>query len=134
MTKKTVEPWQQAVIEMEQSGYKTVRLKADGYNLSISCWCYKNKRVFVWFVDGKWKGEWHSEISDIGAKFGLPYKHRFPMRLYDMLKRYDGKEKADADKAEFEAKIHGYKNHYPSAKAIISQLKKTCASVELVVD
>ena len=134
MTKKIIEPWQQAVMDMEKSAYGGVRLIADGYKLSIQVGRSKNRIVFVWYVDGSWLGEYFDNTNVVGAKFGLPYKFRFPAKLYDQQKRYHGKQKADADKAEYEAKIHGYKNYYPSAKAIIAQLKKTCASVELVVD
>ena len=131
---KIVEPWEERVLFLENSMYNNVQLIADGYNLTIVPMRDGNKIIYQWYIDHVWKGIYNSSENEIGAKFGLPYKFKFKAKDYDFYLKVKGKKQADAMKVDFEAKIHGYKNHYPSAKAIISQLKKTCASVELVVD
>ena len=100
MKKKIIEPWEQPLLDMENSAYGTVRLIADGYNLSFQPKRLKNKIVFHWFIDGVYKGSYHNKESEVGAKFGLPIKFSLPKANYELERIYHGKKAADALKVE----------------------------------
>ena len=131
MAKKIIEPWEQAVLDMEKFVYGTAKLIADGYNLSFQSERNRNKIIYLWFIDGVYKGSYYDKESEVGAKFGLPIKFNLPKANYEFERIYHGKKSADALKVEYGNKIHAYKSYYPSARSIILHLKKTCTSITL---
>lgn len=105
----------------------TVKLNIDGHNVSFYNEMSGRKIVIIWFVDGKWKGEYTSLKSEIGAKFGSPMFLKSSLKLVK-LHRTLFKETLPSKK------LIGYNFYWANAKKLIEHLKKTCKEIKLADD
>jgi hypothetical protein len=128
---KELEPWEQALLDVEMDGYGQVLLLVDGLNVTYSFGRGdKNKLYFMFYVDGNWKGEYSRTDNAFGKRFGCAKNQR--MSAKD-IKNYS----AFYNKAEMKKKIAdynrciGYMPTHNSAKSVISVLKKNNVSIAL---
>lgn len=116
--------------------YGSIRLRADGYELSAQVRRVSSKSLRYapcLFVDGWIKGENLRVDSEIGAKF-------YPLRTRQLFsaKRYAEHRKAFGKRAEADFRkrtTYQYREaQFRSGRALALHLKKTCKQVEIVED
>jgi hypothetical protein len=124
--------WELKLYEVESFGYGEVRLLVDGYNVTYQFTrTSKNKLVFIFFVDGYWKGEYSNPNSEIGKRFGMERKMRMP-KVHIALLRFNYSKKQIAEKVkEYNRQVAAYFQSHNSAKSLIASLKKNNVSITL---
>jgi hypothetical protein len=131
MKKTNITDWEQALLQVENFGYGSVKLVVDGINVSYNLGRSKNRLVFMFYVDGKYEGAWSNKESDYGKRFGKPMKPRFTPRIYEDMRIVYGKRYADKEKARLKDFIGAYNPIHPSARSVINVLKKNNLIIEL---
>lgn len=138
MPKLTKEQWQQ--IEQQLSGlFGQVKLKADGYNLTLQVQGYKARRqCIVVFVDGVSKGEWHRGEAPEAKKFCrearrwlYPAKYRVEAKVKLKQRRLDPFLRSHYEHVA-ESFLALWAPYWFEPKSLTRHLRKTCADIEIV--
>lgn len=124
---------QRIAIERElSSSFGRVILKADGHELILRVERYKGlKWTVVVYVDGWLKGEWFKAESEIGAKFwNRRTRQLFKKRELEAWRKAFGK-RAAAERQQKGIWIN-HEPTFPSARACLARLQRTCDGIEVV--
>ncbi len=129
---KTPTPWEFDLYECERKGYGTVRLLVDGIKVSYQFARTDNNRlVFIFFVDGKYKGDYSRSDNDYGKRFGRAMASRISPKHESELKKWRYTKAEITAKKEAAKVPFGYSPLHRSAKSLIASLKKNNVSIEL---
>jgi hypothetical protein len=127
--------WQDKIKELDNTLYGSVDLICDGYNVTFQKHLYTpNQFRYMFYINGTWSGEYASEDSEIGAKFGAPRYFRPKKKEVEFAGKIAKIKgfKFNADKYIKEhTKIVGYHPAHASTASIIRRLKMTCKSIEV---
>ena len=125
--KQQLPDWQQALLELDNTLFTRVKIKADGHVVTFTNEISRRRVFTCWFVDGEWKAAWIDKESDMGKKFGYPMIRKVPAKLLRL-------KKLLREKITDKTILLGYQHYYPSSRAIIDKLNKTCTEIELIKD
>lgn len=138
MSQPTKEQWVEITQKIDRS-YECVRLRCDEYLLSILMQRDKNKLITVVYVNGKHKGQWYmlpttgleENLSDIQRRFcKLTWVNKFPRKLILDMEKIIGKRRTK--KEGFYDKRMRISAFWPSAKSLVSHLKKHNKNIEVL--
>lgn len=129
---KVKEDWELALLEKDNHLFGGVKIVADGYNISYTKSFNKNKSVWMFYIDGTWKGVYSNVDNEIGQKFGNPKRNKMSKDLYALIRLNKSKYLADKQKKEYENKVVYYHYCFSSATQIIKILKQNCKDIKLL--
>lgn len=138
MSQPTKEQWVEITQKIDRL-YSNVHLRCDQYLLSTSMERTKNKLSVVIYVNGQHKGRWYlppdtgleENLSDIQRRFcKLTWVNKFPRKLILDMEKIIGKRRTK--KEGFYDKRMRISAFWPSAKSLVSHLKKHNKNIEVL--
>ncbi|MDZ7877066.1 MAG: hypothetical protein U5L45_05320 [Saprospiraceae bacterium] len=106
----------------------------DNLNVFYEIGRSKNKLLFMFYVDGQYKGVYSNKDHEYGKRFGRAMKPKFGRKYYDLIRCTQGIRTANQVRAENNTDVSLYNPLHNSARSVINTLKKNNLSIKLKTD
>lgn len=125
----TADDWKKVETELS-SPFGYVKLKIDGYNVSIGCIQDKPLHyVLAVYIDGKFKMKWCLEDCEERRRFC--FKHKKSLLTAQQKKKLKRESKAVREEVEKRMTVYTYYPFFNSFRTLKSHLIKNNTSIEL---
>lgn len=124
----TKEQWETAE-RILQLPYRSIKLQADGYTLTLQTEPDKMQLYIVVYVDGEIRGKWITEDCEIRRKFFQKHKHSILTRKeQEKLKR---ERKAFREAVLSNSVYYTYSPYWSSFRSLKRHLCQNCTDITL---